>query len=225
MPTLDSCLIWGHVNREDMGIDGNGMDARDDGDGTGHQLIGAGRPITMAEREDVRRLLMPVIMLAGWLETDLPHNCKNVCAFKQADITGIGSINALSYACAVSRRSFWVLCRFELSTGGDKLWVGRVQRFLKVEQPAATGGAHLRIAVCDLWLPLQPRPDGVIVINKERINHESYPVDLQSIEALLVSAEPSKPMRVPGRPEPRYYHSEDVGKVFLVRYGNVSRMA
>ena len=89
------------------------------------------------------------------------------------------------------------------------------------------GAPVLRLAVCDVYKRLKPLKDGAVYVisNKETgLEHKQYALEVSGIEALLVSAEPAKPPAVPGMPSKRYHNEADVGKVFLTRFGNVSKM-
>ena len=99
--------------------------------------------------------------------------------------------------------------------------------FLRLKPSEQQVGAEvLRLAVCDVYKPLKPLKDGAVcVIKKEAgLEHKQFALEVSGIEALLVSAEPAKPSAVPGMPSKRYYNEADVGKVFLTRFGNVSKM-
>ena len=204
----------------------------DGGDEEGVQLIGVGHKIAhrelqanLAKAASFIRRLQP----DGWDPADLHPGGNNVRVYSQADLPLVGSVNAVGYSRARSRISYYVLYRLVAGSGQNEReehWVAKVHSFLRLMPSEQQAGAKvLRLAVCDVYKRLKPLKDGtVFVINKTSLQHEQYALEVSGIVVLLVSAEPARPAAVPGMAVKRYFNDADVGKVFLTRFGNVSKM-
>ena len=205
----------------------------DGGDEQGVQLIGVGHKVAHGQ---VDATLAPAssfigrVRPHGWTLEDLQRGGANVRTYSQADLPQVGSVNSVGYSRVRSRVSYYVLHRLMIGRDGrEEHRVAKVHSFMRLEpseQQRQVGAEVLRLAVCDVYKPLKPLKDGAVyVIKKEAgLEHQHFALEVSGIEALLVSAEPTKPPAVPGWPGRRYYIEADVGKVFLTRFGNVSKM-
>jgi hypothetical protein len=138
----------------------------------------------------------------------------------QADLPGIGTVNAVSYARARSRISYFVLCRWKTRQGSEQRRVGKVQHFLLVKAPDKP---TLRLAVCDIYEHQSPLCNGNVYVAKAKVfKRRAAALPVGAVDAVLVSAEPVQPQREDAR-KARYYQNT-TGKLYFARHGNVSRL-
>lgn len=138
----------------------------------------------------------------------------------QADLPGIGTVNAVGYSRARSRVSYYVLCRRKMSHGGEQRRVAKVLHFLLVSAP---GLPDLRLAVCDIFKE-QPSLAGgsVLVAKADAFDKRSTALALDKLDAVLVSAEPRPPR--PADARKAHFYNNTLGKLYFARHGNVSRL-
>ena len=156
-------------------------------------------------------------------------------SYHQADLPNIGTVNAQTYGRAISRVSYYV----EADVLGGQ--VGRycslrciavVERLLRVYPvPASEFGRCpiLRLAICKVYAP-QPAmcSEQLLVVREAQVRAVHKAVPLDSICSVLVSAKPLSPeavARAQARDGVRHrrFYSDDQGKIFFARAGNVSK--
>ena len=104
----------------------------------------------------------------------------------QADLPGIGTLNAMSYGRARSRVSYNVLCRQRTRLGSEQRRVAPVQHFLLAKAPDRP---TLRLAVVDIFQHQPLLCDGAVHVAKSELFERrgaALPVD--AVDAVLVSA-------------------------------------
>ncbi|CAL8469264.1 g8805 [Coccomyxa elongata] len=137
-----------------------------------------------------------------------------------ADLPGIGTINAVSYARARSRISYFVLCRRTTRRGSEQRRVARVQHFLLVKAPDKP---TLRLAVCDIYEHQPPLCNGGVYVAKAEVfERRAAALPVGALDAVLVSTEPVQPRGEDAR-KAQYYRNT-VGKLYFARHGNMSRL-
>ena len=107
---------------------------------------------------------------------------------RQADLPGIVTINALQYATACSRLSYFVVCRRMMRNGKEGRRGGVIQHFLLVK---AVNKPTLRLAICNLYAPLPSLCNGTVyVADASEVERLAEAMPLGVLDAVLVSAEP-----------------------------------
>ena len=133
----------------------------------------------------------------------------------QADLPGIGTVNAMSYGRTRSRLSYFVLFRRRTRLGSEQRRVARVQHFLLVQ---AQDRPLLRLAVCDVYHHQPPPSDGAVYVARaEQFERRAAAVPVDAVDAVLVSAE----LRAE---DCRKFYQSHAGKIFFARHGNLSRL-
>ena len=99
---------------------------QDDGDDEGRQLIGVGAGVKSRGREAFKELLQKHIIRAKHpMYFALSSKLPNVLMHKQADLPGVGTVNAQAYDRAVSRVSYFVQIEADPASAGRVCWLQR----------------------------------------------------------------------------------------------------
>lgn len=204
--------------RASAGLRGQEADL-DGGDADGNQLLGKGKPLRRRDRQDVMAVVRGFIsksIPAGWELSDVIQQCRNMREHKLADVTGVGSVACTTYGRARTRVSYYVLHRV-----GAAERVARIDRFVLVSK---RGLQPLRLAVGLCYAQRPSLSEGrVHVASTTTADSRVAAFPVEDITALLISAQPSRPVdSVASRK--RYHYTAHLGKLFFARHHHMSRM-
>ena len=109
-------------------------------------------------------------MPSAWHSTYFTASTKlpNVLMHKQADLTGVGTVNARSYGRAISRVSYYVQIEADVGRPGQRgrgNFVAEVQDMCKISPVSEdAGGVVLRWAICQVYEQQPSMCDGQLLV-------------------------------------------------------------
>ena len=200
----------------DKPLSGAAYDQPDADSGT--QLQHRGRPLRRGERDKM------VQIVDAFLTRQQPRTpgfegvggsaCR-VHVHTQVCKTGDEMITSREHHRSRSRVSYYVL--MQMSAAQQR--IARIEYFLRVQPPISSSqpDTALRLAVCTVFAP-RAQQGPLLVANPTRIQYEERAFDVDNIATLLVSAHPGRNSSTLNN------DADDRGKIFFMRYGNLSKM-